>query len=107
MSDLLAQRQAQALAAIQQAVGTGVGEDSIGLFAEHHRDELPASYWQQHLGEATPSVAAIAGLLVFKSAWGEGDMEYVDFTLPGEVTDYVVSVHFDDAGAVDGMAMES
>lgn len=107
MTDTTAQRQAQALAAIQQAVGTEAGEDGVDLFADHHRHELPASYWQQHLGDVAPPSAAIIGLLVFKSAWGENESEYFDFTLPGDVTNYVVSVHFDEAGEIDAIAMES
>lgn len=107
MTDTTAQRQAQALAAIQQAVGTEAGEDGVDLFADHHRDELPPSYWQQHLGDVAPTSAAIIGLLEFKSAWGENENEYFDFTLPGDVTNYVVSVHFDEAGEIDAIAMES
>jgi hypothetical protein len=37
----------------------------------------------------------------------EGEIEYFDFTLPDEVTDYVISVHFDDAGTIEGISMES
>lgn len=107
MPDTAAQRQVQALAAIKQAVDTEAGEYGVDLFADHHRDELPASYWQQHLGDVAPTSAAIIGLLEFKSAWGENETEYFDFTLPGDVTHYVVSVHFDEAGEVDGISMES
>lgn len=107
MTDTTAQRQAQALAAIQQAVGTEAGEDGVDLFADHHRDELPASYWQQQLGDVAPTSAAIIDLLELKSAWGESEIEYFDFTLPGDVTNYVVSVHFDEAGEIDGITMES
>jgi hypothetical protein len=38
---------------------------------------------------------------------GEEDIEYFDFTLPDEVTDYVISVHFDSSGSIDGITMES
>jgi hypothetical protein len=34
-------------------------------------------------------------------------MEFFDFTLPGKVTDYVISVHFDAAGKVHEISMES
>ena len=101
------ERQKLALDAIKQAFGTEAGQDSINLFIEHHLEELPSSYWQQHLGCGAPEPAAILGLLQLRSSWGEGEIEYFDFTLPDEVTDYVVSVHFDDAGAIDSISMES
>ncbi|MCF7751654.1 DUF2004 domain-containing protein [Bacillus subtilis subsp. subtilis] len=107
MTDTANQRQAQALAAIKQALGTEAAEDSIDLFANHHRDELPASYWTEQLGQAAPDNPSIIGLLQFKSAWGENELEYVDFTLPGEITDYLLSVHFDEAGQIDSISMES
>jgi hypothetical protein len=31
----------------------------------------------------------------------------LDFTLPGDVTDYAISVRFDDHGNVQGIEMES
>ena len=100
-------RQELALDAIKRAFGTEAGEDSINLFVEHHPAELPASYWEQRLGAGAPAPADVLGLLLLRSAWGERDVEHFDFTLPGKVTDYVVSVHFDDAGDIDGISMES
>jgi hypothetical protein len=49
----------------------------------------------------------VLGLLVCRSSWGENDLENFDFTLPGDGTQYVVAVHFDAAGEVDGLSMES
>ncbi|NTV87569.1 MAG: DUF2004 domain-containing protein [Burkholderiaceae bacterium] len=107
MTTIEIQRQKIALEAIKQAFGTEAGEDSVNLFTEHHLAELPQSYWQQHLGSGTPEPASIIGLLQFRSSWGEEDIEYFDFTLPDEVTNYVISVHFDSAGSIDGISMES
>jgi hypothetical protein len=103
----IAKRRALALDSIKQAFGTGVGEENVNLFVEHHLEELPASYWEQHLGNGSPEPMAVLGLLRFKSSWGEDDCEYFDFTLPDDATNYVVSVHFDNAGSIDGISMES
>lgn len=100
-------RKNMALDAIKQVFGTEAGEDSANLFVEHHLGELPQSYWQHHLGSSTPEPKAVIGLLQFRSSWGEDDIEYFDFTLPDEATDYVVSVHFDSSGTIDGISMES
>ena len=45
-------------------------------------------------------------LLVCRSSRREDDLEHFDFTLPGEVTDYVVTVHFNAEGNIDDIAME-
>ncbi len=101
------ERSKQALEAIKQAFGTEGGEDSISLFVEHHLEELAKDYWQQYLATDVPEPSAVIGLLVLRSSWGVEDLEYFDFTLPGEVTDYVVSVQFDEAGSVESISMES
>jgi hypothetical protein len=100
-------RRRLALDAIKQAFGTKSGEDSIGLFIEHHIAELPEAYWAEHLGTSTPDPASVLGLLQFRSSWGEEELEYFDFTLPGDVTNYVVSVHFDSSGLIEEISMES
>jgi hypothetical protein len=108
MSDIESQKRRKlAFHAIKQAFGTEAGEDSVNLFVEHHLEELPTSYWREHLGASVPEPMAVIGLLELRSTWGDGDIEYFDFTFPGEVTDYLVSVHFDGAGEIDGKSMES
>lgn len=101
------EREKMALDAIKQSFGTEAGEDGVNLFVEHHLAELPKSYWQQHLDTDAPEPSAVINLLQFRSSWGDDEIEYFDFTLPGEVTDYVVSAHFDSAGSIDSISMES
>ena len=103
----LENRKTLAFAAIKNAFGSEAGEENVNTFVEHHLEELPKSYWQKHLGASAPEPASVVGLLELRSSWGEGDIEYFDFTLPEEVTDYVVSVHFDRAGTIDSISMES
>ena len=104
---ILKNREKLALNAISKAFGTEAGKDSINLFVEHHLEELPESYWVQHLGSKTPEASAVVKLLAL-SSWQEDDeIDDLDFTLPGDVTDYVVTVHFDDSGNVDEISMES
>ena len=100
-------RKSVALAAIRRAQGTKQGEDSIDMFLEHHLEELPRSYWQEQLATTAPNSEAVIGLLVCRSSWGENDLEHFDFTLPGDVTDYVVSARFDKNGEIDSISMES
>jgi sigma54-dependent transcription regulator len=97
--------QAKALAAIKEASGTELGEYSVDEFISHHLEELSADYWKKHLGTTSPTTESVIGLLVLRSKWD--DSEVYDFTLPEEVTDYVVSVSFDDDGEIEDIAMES
>jgi len=103
----LERRTSAARAAIREAHGTDAGQYSIDLFISHHLDELPSTYWLEKLSTATPDPAAVMNLLICRSTWGENDLEHFDFTLPGDVTDYVVTVHFDEDGDVDAIEMES
>lgn len=95
----------KALDGIRKSSGTEQGEYGIDEFVSHHLDELPKSYWEKHLGTARPSHEQVIGLLILREKWD--DQEVYDFTLPDEVTNYVVSVSFDQDGAIDDIVMES
>ena len=94
-----------ALEGIKQSSGTEQGEYGIDEFVSHHLDELPVSYWEKHLGTAKPTNEQIINLLIMRSKWE--DEEVYDFTLPDDVTDYVVSVSFDEDGLIEDISMES
>jgi hypothetical protein len=103
-------RENLARAAIKRVLGTTEGEFTADLFASHHLDELEGDYWQKHLGTASPEPARILDILELRSHWSSDDdngLENFDFTLPDDVTDYVISVRFDDAGDVEEISMES
>ena len=104
----IARRTAAALAAIKQSLGA---EDSaVSMFASHHVEELDAAYWNKHAGTAKPTPKQVVDLLELRSHWGDDDEDGIDtfdFTLPGDVTDYIVSVRFDEDGEVEDISMES
>jgi hypothetical protein len=103
-------RTAVALAAIKRLMDDGEGESSVTLFISHHLEELDAVYWKKHAGTPRPSPKKALDLLELRSHWGEDDEDGVDtfdFTLPGDVTDYVISVSFNEVGEVEGISMES
>ena len=108
--DEVSKREKTAIDAIRRTFGTDAGEFGATLFASHHLDELDADYWQTHLGTGKPEPAQILDILTLKSHWGgedEHEIDVFDFTLPGDVTNYVISVRFDDAGEVEEISMES
>jgi len=95
----------KALEGIKQSSGTEQGEYGIDEFVSHHLDELPASYWEKHIGTSKPTNEQVINLLILRSKWE--DEEVYDFTLPDDVTDYVVSVSFDEDGLIEDISMES
>lgn len=113
--DELAKLEAAARAHIKAVYGTPGDEYGVTLFVSHHLNEIEASYWLGHVGAPEPEPHQILDLLVLKpplddEADGEDDEEettILDFTLPGDVTNYLISVEFDEAGNVAGVAMES
>ena len=95
----------KAFEGIKNSSGTEQGEYGIDGFVSHHLEELPQSYQEKHLGTSKPSHEQVINLLVLRSKWE--DEEVYDFTLPEEVTDYVVSVSFNDDGEIDDIVVES
>lgn len=95
----------KAFEGIKNSSGTEKGEYGIDEFVSHHIDELPRNYWKKHLGTEVPSSDQVIGLLVLLLKWD--DEEVYDFTLPEDVTNYVVSVSFDEDDNIENIEMES
>ena len=102
-------RKQAALVAIKSVYGTEADECGATLFVSHHLEEVEDSFWEKHLKSASPKPQQVLELLVFKDHWGEDDdeIEVFDFTLPDEITNYVISVRFDEDGQVEDVSMES
>lgn len=106
----LARRTQVALEAIQSSAGTEAGEFGADLYVSHHLAEIDVAYWLEKLGTDKPDPRQILGLLIPISDSGEredGDFKMLDFTLPGNVSNYILSVQFDDSGNVNEIYMES
>jgi hypothetical protein len=101
-------REVSARAAIKRAFGTAGDESGVSLFVSHHLEELDSAYWKKHFSADRPDPLRILDALVLRSHWGGDDeIDKFDFTLPEEVTNYVISVSFDEAGEVSEVSMES
>lgn len=107
-SDEISRRETAARAAINSALAKEGDDSGVALFVSHHLAELGPSYWKKHLATETPNSKLVLDLLELKSHWGGNDeIENFDFTLPGEVTDYIICVRFGDDGSVSEVVMES
>lgn len=86
-------------------------DNAVRLYAEHHLEELEPEYWLKNLGTATPQPLQVLNVLELSSHidWVlEEDENYrIDFTLPEEVTQYVLCVELDRDETVVGISMES
>jgi hypothetical protein len=108
MQSEIEKREKAAIAAIRSAFGTEDDESGATLFVEHHLEEVDGDYWKAHLGSTKPEPIKVLDILVLRSHWGgDDDIESFDFTLPENVTDYVISVRFDESGQVEDISMES
>lgn len=107
-ADEVEKRESAARAAILEAYGTPESEYGVTLFVSHHLQEVDSGYWTERFGVARPEPRHVLQRLELRSHWGDDDeLEVFDFTLPGEVTNYVISVRFDPTGQIDDISMES
>lgn len=101
-------REQVALAAVKKVFGTDEDKFGATLFVSHHLDEIDASYWLKYFPTDSPEHARVLDILQLRSHWGGNDeIDVFDFTLPDDVTNYVISVRFNNAGAVERISMES
>ena len=101
----------KARAAILSAYQRSTDENQVRLYAEHHLEELEPAYWLKNLGTATPQPLQVLKVLELSPHvdWTlEQDENYrIDFTLPEEVTQYVLCVELDRDESLVGISMES
>jgi Protein of unknown function (DUF2004) len=106
--DEIKRREAAARAQIKRAFGTASDEFGATIFVSHHLEELDSSYWKKHLSTENPDPRRVLELLELRSHWGGDDeIDTFDFTLPEQVTNYVLSVMFDESGDISEITMES
>jgi len=98
-----------AIAAIRAVFGAKGDEDGATLFVSHHLEELEESYWTERVQKPSPKPSDVLDLLIRSPDWDpeEDGIDRIDFTLPGDVTNYVLCVEFDAAGKVQQIVMES
>ena len=113
-SDEIARREAAAREHIGAIYGSSGDEFGVTLFVSHHLNEIEASYWAKHLGTERPEPHQVLKLLELRASWDpdnededEEGVDILDFTLPGGVTQYVISVEFDETGKIASVSMES
>jgi hypothetical protein len=100
---------ALALEKIRSVRGTDEGEYSTDAFVSLHLEELDEQALRSILGEETPTSQNLLDALVLVDAWSSkdnGTVDTYDFGLPGDVSNYLLSVRFDGDVPIS-VAMES
>jgi hypothetical protein len=103
------QKEIAALTELRSLLGTPEGEDNVELFIEHHLAELEADYFSKALGTPKPEASLVLSSLVLVASWSyedDGIINVFDFSLPEEVTNFVLSVRF-SGDEVEEVSMES
>lgn len=105
----LKQHQEIARAKIKSLYGTPEGENGPTLYVSHHLEEIEAEYWIKEFSVEKPDPRQILDALVFDHSWSyndDGIDDVFDFTLPNNITNYVLGVYFVN-GEVASVEMES
>ena len=90
-------REAVARAKLLELLGSEEGEFGSTLFVSHHKEELGSEYWKGEFGEVDPKPEEIIEGLVLVGSWDSedgGNIDTYDFSLPGGVSNYLLSVRF-------------
>ena len=98
-----------ALLKIMSLLEVSSGEDDVTLFVDHHLAELEPDYFSKTFGTPTPNASQILHSLVLVGSWSsedDGNVDVFDFSLPGNVTNYLLSVRFSGEEA-EQVSMES
>ncbi|WP_335952685.1 DUF2004 domain-containing protein [Acinetobacter higginsii] len=107
---IVERREQLARIAMREALENQQAEDSVELFIQHHLEEVEPAYWKKHFATSTPSPILVLEFLVLTHQWQDEDLDsydMLDFTLPDEITNYVICVSFDSKGQVIDISMES
>ncbi len=74
------------------------------LFLEHHLEELDSTELEEITGSDNPTIEELLKTIVWIDNESE---EMIDFSLPNDMTNYVICVHMDEDGNVEEVSMES
>lgn len=112
MEEFIQRLESKARTAIVQSFHQSNQYDAVHLFIQHHIDEIAPEYWKQLLATTQPTPQQVLDLLVLNPymEWEfeeEEETYMVDFTLPEDVTQYVLCVELDHDENLINISMES
>ena len=99
-----------ALAKIKSLHGTPEGEYGPTLFVSHHLEEISKAEWMELLKTETPTSEQMLDALILIDTWStsdDGAIDTYDFSLPDNLTNYLLSACFSADGKSIEVSMES
>lgn len=103
-------REGVARVAMQAALENQQAKDGVELFIQHHIEEIEPAYWEKYSGSVAATPLQVLDLLLLAEQWERDDIdcrEMLDFTLPDEMSQYVICISYDEKGQVSDISMES
>ena len=99
-----------ALEKIKLLYGTPKGEFGPTLFVSHHLEELQEADWVGALKLTKPTPEQVLNALILVDEWSSEDNgvnDTFDFSLPNDITNFLISVRFSEDGSITDISMES
>ena len=96
----------RALEAIKNAYGTPEGKDNVTEFVTYCQNEIHFAYWMKFLDTMRPEPQQVLDMLYFASHWSDGAADVLEFALPEDILDSVLSVQFDEDGNLVDIAID-
>lgn len=99
-----------ALEKIKSLYGTPEGEFGPTLFVSHHLEELKENDWIDAIKLTKPNPEQVLNALILVDEWSSKDNgvnDTFDFSLPNEITNFLISVRFSEDGSITDVSMES
>jgi len=100
-----------ALKCLLEDFNQGQNSQAVKLFYEHHLEELSSDELVEIFGASDVDINLFLSRLILRDVafHPEEDEEFAvfDITLQGDVTNYLLAVKFDSAGAITAVSMES
>jgi len=99
-----------ALAKINSLYNTPEGEFGPTLFVSYHLEEFESNDWLDNLKVSQPTAKQILESLVLIDEWSSNDdgiNDTFDFSLPNNMTGYLLSVRFSSDEKIESVSMES
>ncbi len=80
--------------------------ETIELYIEHHLEEIPQIEWEKIFGKI-PNQEEFIDLLELQSSYEYEGFIFYDYSLPKDITDYVICIKTDKNNTLIEISMES
>ena len=98
---------AVAFAAIRKDYDDSPMEGVVGRFISHHREIFDREEWEGASIPYPPTSVDVLAAIECREIWEDAEAYMCDFSLPADLTNYVICVRIGRGGDVESVDMES